>query len=214
MIQENNNISQITPKGISKEVINKLPLYRYDGKIKVVSSLQDTLYAIKELEKESLLGFDIESQPSFKRGVIHPPALVQLASEKTVFIFQLHELTDMDVFAPLFQNSTIAKAGVGINDDLLRLKRLGAFNESGFIEIAKITDELVISNKGLRGLAAFLLGVRISKNMQLSNWSQKELTHAQIVYAATDAWISREIYLKLTQNNTIDDRLKKALHAC
>ncbi len=211
MIQENKNIVEITAKGISKEVINKLPLYRYDGKIQVVSSIQDILCAIKELEKESLLGFDIESQPSFKRGIIHPPALIQLASQKTVFIFQLHELKDLDIFTPLFENSTICKAGVGINDDLLRLKRFGVFNESGFIEIAKITDELVISNKGLRGLAAYLLGVRISKNMQLSNWSQKELTHAQVVYAATDAWISREIYLKLTENNTIDSRLKKSL---
>lgn len=211
MIQENKNIVEITPKGISKEVINKLPLYRYDGKIQVVSSIQEILCAIKELEKEALLGFDIESQPSFKRGIIHPPALIQLAGQKTVFIFQLHELKDLDIFTPLFENSTICKAGVGINDDLLRLKRFGVFNESGFIEIAKITDELVISNKGLRGLAAYLLGVRISKNMQLSNWSQKELTHAQIVYAATDAWISREIYLKLTENNTIDSRLKKSL---
>lgn len=209
MIQESKNVDEDSPKGITKEVINKLPLYRYEGAIKVISSMQDAAIAIEELKKESILGFDIESQPSFKRGIIHPPALIQLASRNIVFIFQLHELKDMDVFSPLFENSTIYKAGVGINDDLLRLKRFGLFNESGFIEIAKITDQLVISNKGLRGLAAYLLGVRISKNMQLSNWSQKELTHAQIVYAATDAWISREIYLKLTQDYTVDFRLRK-----
>lgn len=209
MIQESKSIDEDSPKGITKEVINKLPLYRYEGAIKVISSMQDAATAIEELKKESILGFDIESQPSFKRGIIHHPSLIQLASRNTVFIFQLHELKDMDVFAPLFENSTISKAGVGINDDLLRLKRFGLFNESGFIEIAKITDQLVISNKGLRGLAAYLLGVRISKNMQLSNWSQKELTHAQIVYAATDAWISREIYLKLTQDYTVDFRLRK-----
>ncbi|PWU06429.1 MAG: 3'-5' exonuclease domain-containing protein 2 [Verrucomicrobia bacterium] len=211
MIQENNNIIENSPKGITKELINKLPLYRYDGEIEVVSSLASISDAIKELQEESLLGFDIESQPSFKRGIIHPPSLIQLAAQKTVYIFQLHELKDMEIFTPLFENSKIAKAGVGINDDLLRLKRFGLFSESGFIEIAKITDQLVISNKGLRGLAAYLLGVRISKNMQLSNWSQKELTHAQIVYAATDAWISREIYLKLTQNNPLDSRLKKPI---
>lgn len=209
VIQENKTSQEASPKGIDKENINKLPLYRYDGSIEVVSSASDIAKAVEELKKEAILGFDIESQPSFKRGIVHPPALIQLASEKIVFIFQLHELQDMNAFAPLFENSTIFKAGVGINDDLLRLKRFGVFNESGFIEIAKITDELVISNKGLRGLAAYLLGVRISKNMQLSNWSQKELTQAQIVYAATDAWISREIYLKLTADYTIDSRFKK-----
>lgn len=209
MIQENDTSHEASPKGIAKEFINKLPLYRYDGQIEVVSSIADITNAIKELGKESILGFDIESQPSFKRGVVHNPSLIQLASQNRVFIFQLHELQDMNIFTPLFENATIYKAGVGINDDLLRLKRFGIFNESGFIEIAKITDELVISNKGLRGLAAFLLGVRISKNMQLSNWSQKDLTHAQIVYAATDAWISREIYLKLTADYTVDSRFKK-----
>lgn len=209
MIQESENIDQNDPKGISKEVINKLPLYRYEGAVKVVSSKNDVAQAIQELNKESILGFDIESQPSFKKGVIHPPSLIQLAAKNIVYIFQLHELESMHVFTPLFENSTINKAGVGINDDLLRLKRFGLFNESGFIEIAKITDQLVISNKGLRGLAAYLLGVRISKNMQLSNWAQKQLTQAQITYAATDAWISREIYLKLTQNYTVDSRFKK-----
>lgn len=209
MIQESKSIDESSPKGITKEVINKLPLYRYEGAIKVISSMHDAANAIQELKKENILGFDIESQPSFKRGIIHPPALIQLASKDVVFIFQLHELKDMNIFSSLFENSTIYKAGVGINDDLLRLKRFGPFNESGFIEIAKITDQLVISNKGLRGLAAYLLGVRISKNMQLSNWGQKELTHAQITYAATDAWISREIYLKLTQDYTVDYRLRK-----
>lgn len=209
MIQETNTSNDASPKGISKEIINKLPLYRYDGHIEVVSSSADISNAIKVLGKETILGFDIESQPSFKRGIVHPPALIQLAGQKTVFIFQLHDLQDMCIFAPLFENSTIFKAGVGINDDLLRLKRVGGFNESGFIEIAKITDQLVISNKGLRGLAAYLLGIRISKNMQLSNWSQKDLTHPQIVYAATDAWISREIYLKLTADYTVDTRFKK-----
>lgn len=208
MIQESENIDQNSPKGIAKEIINKLPLYRYEGVVKVVSSKNDVAEAIEELKKESILGFDIESQPSFKRGIVHPPALIQLAAKHVVYIFQLHELEGMHVFAPLFENSAINKAGVGINDDLLRLKRVGLFNESGFIEISKITDQLVISNKGLRGLAAYLLGVRISKNMRLSNWAQKELTDAQITYAATDAWISREIYLKLMHNYTVDSRFK------
>ena len=42
-----------------------------------------------------------------------------------------------------------------------------------------------------------MLGVRISKAQRLSNWEAKQLTPAQQLYAATDAWIGREIYLKL-----------------
>ncbi|MCP4714944.1 MAG: 3'-5' exonuclease domain-containing protein 2, partial [Deltaproteobacteria bacterium] len=54
-----------------------------------------------------------------------------------------------------------------------------------------------IKNFGLRGLAAVLFGFRISKGARVSNWARADLTETQIHYAATDAWISREIYLQL-----------------
>jgi ribonuclease D len=46
--------------------------------------------------------------------------------------------------------------------------------------------------------------VRISKGAQVSNWSRDNLTDAQMVYAATDAWIGREIYLKLHELGIAD----------
>ena len=48
----------------------------------------------------------------------------------------------------------------------------------------------------MRALAGLLLGGRISKAAQVSNWARKELDNKQIRYAATDAWVSRELYLK------------------
>ena len=50
---------------------------------------------------------------------------------------------------------------------------------------------------GLRGLAAAILGVRVSKGAQRSNWAREDLTEAQVRYAATDAWVAREIYLAI-----------------
>jgi ribonuclease D len=49
-------------------------------------------------------------------------------------------------------------------------------------------------------MAAIILGVRISKAQRLTNWEAKTLTPSQQIYAATDAWICREIYNKLTAN--------------
>jgi len=46
-------------------------------------------------------------------------------------------------------------------------------------------------------LAALLLGFRVSKGSQTSNWAQRTLTRTQIEYAATDAWVGRELYHKL-----------------
>jgi ribonuclease D len=41
-----------------------------------------------------------------------------------------------------------------------------------------------------------LLKGRISKAAQVSNWERDELSEKQILYAATDAWISRELYCR------------------
>ena len=49
-------------------------------------------------------------------------------------------------------------------------------------------------------MSAIVLGVRISKAQRLSNWEAQALTPAQQLYAATDAWICREIYLRLTRS--------------
>jgi ribonuclease D len=40
------------------------------------------------------------------------------------------------------------------------------------------------------------LGYRVSKGAQVTNWARPDLTQPQITYAATDAWISRLLYLK------------------
>ena len=49
-------------------------------------------------------------------------------------------------------------------------------------------------------MAAIILGCKISKSQQLSNWEAEEFSQAQKMYAATDAWICREMYLKLQKS--------------
>ncbi len=47
-------------------------------------------------------------------------------------------------------------------------------------------------------MAAIVLGKKVSKSQQLSNWNAPILSDAQQQYAAIDAWACREIYMKLT----------------
>ncbi len=51
----------------------------------------------------------------------------------------------------------------------------------------------------MKKLTAIVLGFRISKSQQLSNWENKKLTDAQKLYAATDAWVCYEIFKKLSE---------------
>ena len=184
---------------ISKEKINTLPIFKYDGKIHLIQTEAQAAAAVKELRRERVLGFDIETRPAFRKGESYPPALLQLAGASAVYVFQLLQLQDLKWFHDIFSNAGIVKAGVSLDHDLKKLRERQAFQAAGFVELSELSDRAGIQNNGLRGLAAILLGIRVSKGAQRSNWSRPNLSRDQILYAATDAFISREIYLRLAQ---------------
>jgi len=169
----------------------------YDGPIHIIRSRQELTAAAKKLRKEPVLGFDIETRPSFTRGKTYTPSLLQLAGSKAVCLFQLSRLKFPRLLRELLSNPRIIKAGVALDHDIKKLKELGDFKPAGFVDLGDVARGVGIKNHGLRGLAAVLLGFRISKQAQVSNWARENLSPAQITYAATDAWISREIYLHM-----------------
>ncbi len=182
---------------ISKEDVNRLPLIRYNGKIEVVTTDQGTITALKSLKKEELLGFDTETRPTFRKGENHHPALVQLATSDTVYLFQVQRIGSQSALMDLLSNGNVVKAGVAIEDDIRKLKELCPFRPSGFVELSTLSQQLGIKNTGLRNLAAIILKFRVSKGAQVTNWGRTELTDSQIRYAATDAWICRMLYMHL-----------------
>ena len=75
---------------------------------------------------------------------------------------------------------------------------------AGFIDLQDYVKDFGIEDNSLKKLAANILGIRISKRQQTSNWEQKMLTQAQIEYAATDAWVCYEIFRKLQRIKRIN----------
>lgn len=185
------------PERISKDEINALPIFRYTGPVHLVRTEEALESARQTLLTEEIIGFDTETRPVFKRGDSYPTSLIQMATAKEVFLFQLNELDKLTGIKSILSNPDIKKVGVALRDDFVKLRELENFTERGVVDIAKMSQSLGIVNTGLRSLAAILLNQRISKSVQVSNWAKRELTPAQITYAATDAWVSREIYLKL-----------------
>jgi len=182
---------------MTREEINQLPIRRYDGAIEVVRTPEELGAAITQLRKEKVLGFDTETRPTFKKGEAYMPSLVQLTGRRVTYIFQLRHLKFPRLLRELLSDSRIIKAGVALDQDIRMLKQLRSFKAGGVVDVARAAKRAGIKNHGLRGLAAVLLGFRISKSAQVSNWARKNLTPAQVVYAATDSWVSREIYFCL-----------------
>ncbi len=193
------------PRQISKEEINSFPLARFDGKIRLITQQKDVAQAVTQLSKESFLGFDTETRPAFRKGERHAVSLLQLATAEEAFLFRLNLVELSSELTALLEDETIFKFGVAVHDDLKALKRLSPFQPAGFIDLAKVAKNLGLQNLGLRSLAAIVLKVRISKGARLSNWQGKELTPSQLYYAATDAWICREIYVYLQEGGKLEE---------
>ncbi len=182
---------------ITKQEINDLPLFKFRGKVTVISKQSDVPKAIEQLRREKVLGFDTETRPSFQKGQNFPAALLQLSGANEVHLFQLLQLEDISPLTELLADESIIKVGVAIRDDIKKLQERSDFTPGGFIELSDITQKADVVNTGLRSLAGIFLNIRISKGAQVSNWSKAQLSQAQISYAATDAWVSREIYIRL-----------------
>lgn len=185
---------------MTKEAINDLPMVSYEGPVHLVQREDELVPALEILRNDTLLGFDTEVRPCFVRGhEAYPVSLLQLAGEKGVVLVRLNKVPLARALVDLLCNPVVLKVGVAIGDDMRLLRRKVEFIPSGVIDLGLSARAVNIKTQGLRTLAANFLRVRISKTAQCSNWEAAELSQLQIRYAATDAWIGREIYLKMNQ---------------
>src|SRR6266581_5872726 len=185
------------PRSISREDMAKLPIRRYEGRVCLVATPGNLEEARSDLRQESITGFDTETRPAFKKGESHLPALVQVATARAVYLFQLRRRTDVfPALAELLSEPRTIKAGVSLADDLRALKKVFPFEEKNMLDLGQVARRSGFEQTGVRNLAGMLLGFRIPKGTKTSNWAARELSAAQITYAATDAWACRELYLR------------------
>jgi ribonuclease D len=188
---------------MSKDQINSLPIRKWDGEIHLINSDDQMAAAVAHLEKEKVLGFDTETKPVFRKGITHSPCILQLAGEKDVTVFQLKRLKNLTPLAGILSNGAIRKVGVGLANDIDQLQAIVPFKPGGFLDLGEVARTTNIQSRGLRSMAARFFGFRISKRAQCSNWEVKQLKEFQIRYAATDAWVSREIFQILNRKGLI-----------
>ena len=182
---------------ISNEELAALPLAQFPGRITVVDREEMLAEACAELMSRRAIGFDTETRPSFTSGISNKVALLQLSTPDHCFLFRLCKLRLDKALIRVLESPDVLKIGAAVRDDIKGMQKLRHYRPAGFIDLQSIVENYGIAEKSVRKMAAVTLGIRISKALRLSNWEASTLTPAQQLYAATDAWVSLEIYRKL-----------------
>jgi len=173
---------------------------QFPGEIIMINHDYEIKQALDFLRLDPLIGFDTETKPSFRKGEVYQVSLLQLATPDHALLFRLHSLTDFSLLKEFFEDESIKKIGVAIRDDIRALQKTFPFEPRGFVELSDMAKDHNLKNFGLKGMTEEVLNLTLSKRAKLSNWELKDLKNDQKIYAATDAWIGREIYIALNES--------------
>lgn len=195
---------------IDKETLAELPAAPYNGPISLIDDKSQIADAIENLRKSPIIGFDTETKPSFKRGEYHDVALIQLATPTQSFLFRINCIGLPSELVDLFEDPKILKVGLSIKDDFHNLAKITEIYPQNFIDLQTFVKDYRIADASLSRIYAILFGQRICKGQRLTNWEAEELTEAQKIYAALDAFACIQIYNHL-KNGSFDPLQSKYL---
>ena len=192
-----NNIRYL--ENISGEELREYTVSWFRGEIVLVDDINSFRNVFPKLLESKILGFDTETKPSFRKGRKNKVSLIQLATDDLACLIRINKIGIPQELADLLANPDVIKAGVAIHDDIRFLKTVRKFSPSGFVDLQRLVKEYGIQSSALNKLAAIILGFRISKRQQITDWEALQLTEAQQIYAATDAWVCHQIYARLME---------------
>jgi len=191
------NIRLPTP---DKDAIALLPPFDRLGldRIELVNTPTGALEAKARLADTSVWGFDTESKPTFRVGEVSDgPHILQLATAQRAWVFQLHDPACRAIAAELLAAPGFVKAGFGLGDDRRRIISKLGVEPAGVLELNVVFHERGYrKDMGVKGAVAVLFNQRFmkSKKAATSNWANAQLTEAQLVYAANDAYAAVRVY--------------------
>ena len=212
---------------VPKEKVDKLPLvpYKQTKKIAVVADRKSSNEAVAKIRKElsvmkgthfKFVGYDTETKPVFEKGGFHPPAMIQLATPTTAYLFRLkyekmnpNNSVMTKSLKKLLADPSVIKVGINTYQDMKELRYYGkdcVGDGKSYLDLRPIArvcwPNLHQRRFGLQSLAAAALGWHLPKSKQLSlkNWEMNELTEAMKQYAASDAFVALDLLDALVDN--------------
>ncbi|KAJ6545861.1 hypothetical protein DFH09DRAFT_1321402 [Mycena vulgaris] len=163
-----------------------------------------------------VIGFDSEWNVDMTQygrfGGRSPPAVVQVAYKESVFVMRIGEMLTRcrlpEQLVNLLRHTRVIKAGRQVNADLRQLAVAAGYSPEyfpGALGLAVFAKECFLIKKAtvsLADLVAALLHESLPKPTAeriSSNWSDAELTQAQLEYAARDAYASLRLYNEIAK---------------
>lgn len=191
---------KIWKTSITKAELAELPAAVYHGSIHVIDSEEGIDEAVRALSQETLIGFDTETKPCFRRGTHNIVALLQLSTLTDSYLFRMNKIGLPDAVAAILEDKNIIKVGVSIHDDFLNLRKRFNLKPEGFVDLQSYVKSFHIEDNSLSRIYGILFDHRISKGQRLSNWEAPVLTEHQQEYAALDAMACLHIYNHLREH--------------
>lgn len=175
-------------------------------RIVLVDSGAQARRAADVLLRAEAWGFDTESRPTFEVGqASEGPHVIQLATLEQAFVFQLHDAECRALAGELLAHQGSVKAGFGLADDRKRIVDKLGVEPRGVLDLDTLFRQRGYRRQmGVKAAVAVLFGRRYqkSKKAATSNWARRELTEAQLLYAANDAWAALRVYHALNTART------------
>ena len=174
------------------------------GRIHLVRTAAEAQAAHAAMRGARHVGFDTESKPTFVVNEARTgPHLVQVATPSEAFLFPVGSGTAPHVLREVLESAETAKVGFGLKSDRGPLHEKLGVSLRNYVELAVATRRLGYKDQvGLQVAVAIVLGQYLQKSRKVStsNWALENLTEAQCLYAANDAYASLCVYLELLKS--------------
>lgn len=190
---------------IAAEDIERLEQVSFPGTIHVIDTVgAEFNNAVRYLKSQRVIGFDTETRPCFSASQPrYGVALLQLSGRDHAYLFRINSMGMHRRLCSLLSSDKVIKVGAAVTDDIRGLQKYQEFTPRGFVDLQRIVGDYGIRDRSVKKMTAIILGFRISKAQQLSNWEAETLSDSQIRYAATDAWACREMYIRLMNSEPV-----------
>lgn len=167
------------------------------AQIHVPNTIEEFASATAVIMAAGIAGFDTESKPTFVTGdVSEGPHVVQFALHDKAYLFQLHRPQGLPFLVELLSSEQLIKVGFGLKSDRRHIHAKLGVHFNAVVDLNSVfSRDGYHKEMGVRAAVGAVLKQRFAKSRHVttSNWSQRELTPQQMLYAANDAYAALKV---------------------